>query len=119
MVKQAPHCGHHQIGFTATEHQLRRLLKASHYGHSHVAVGLGDGETIQYRISIPGGRFEVLLDYLEADPIRQMYVELVYMSIEDRKKLLNQYCRNCAKEIYSTDWSGKNYCDQCSPDPKD
>ncbi len=36
---------------------------------------------------------------------------------DDRKKALSGFCRECSRQIERPDWSGRNYCIDCSPDP--
>lgn len=42
------------------------------------------------------------------------------ISIEERQTVMKQFCRSCSIFLNGEkDWTGKNYCYICSPDPKD
>ena len=42
------------------------------------------------------------------------------MSEEDRQKVYDAFCRSCNTYIgEDKDWSGRNYCYMCSPDPRE
>jgi hypothetical protein len=87
---QAPHSGYHCIAFTATEHQLRQLLKASKFYHFHVAVYIDEKEDIVYNAHIAQGEKAYdLISYLESEHHR-LYTELLYMSLEDRAKIIEK-----------------------------
>ncbi len=45
---------------------------------------------------------------------------LTELSDEERQKIFRQFCRNCCTYLNGEkDWSGRNYCYMCSPDPRD
>jgi hypothetical protein len=47
-------------------------------------------------------------------------VELLRSLTEDeREEVLESFCRACHVPIDEPDWSGRNYCLSCSPDPRD
>lgn len=42
------------------------------------------------------------------------------MSLDQRLAVLNWFCRSCGACTTGTkDWSGQNYCNDCSPSSKD
>lgn len=47
----------------------------------------------------------------------ELLERLKALSEEDRQKLFEYFCRSCAVFIEESDWSGRNYCACCSPDP--
>lgn len=101
--QRAEHCGHIYIDFTATEHQLRRLLKASRFAHAHIQTILRDKEEIAHCISLaPGSTFNTLLEYLEGNRHQQIYLELMFSSCEENKKLFDKFCLTC--------FASKSYC---------
>lgn len=54
------------------------------------------------------------------DEAAKMALEaLSLLSDERRKKVLEKFCRSCAVPLESFDWAGRNYCDCCSPDPRE
>jgi hypothetical protein len=51
--------------------------------------------------------------------IKEMIRELSVLTDEQRRQIFNGFCRGCHKPIEHMDWSGRNYCDSCSPDQKE
>lgn len=87
---QAEHSGYHHIEFTATEYQLRKLLKANRFFNIHVAVHLTEKEEIVYSIHVSNGNVICnLINYLEGVDY-QLYTELLYMDVERREKILEK-----------------------------
>lgn len=57
------------------------------------------------------------------DPER-MVVDLLVTALTNlpeaaRLAVLRHFCRACGDPIDRPDWSGRNYCSGCSPDPGD
>lgn len=61
------------------------------------------------------------MDYSDLPQLSKDIVNLLIQeSSEARKEILKRFCRVCGKYVGSdTDWSGKNYCNECSPDSKE
>lgn len=39
------------------------------------------------------------------------------LSEKEKEEFFSNFCRSCHTVIDDLDWSGRNYCASCSPDP--
>jgi hypothetical protein len=53
------------------------------------------------------------------DKVKQAIELLCSMTEDEREKALENFCCACHTPIDGPDWSGRNYCLSCSPDPRD
>jgi hypothetical protein len=51
------------------------------------------------------------------DRIESAVAALRKLSQEERKEVLQKFCRDCLTPIPFGDWSGRNFCVMCSPGP--
>ncbi len=55
----------------------------------------------------------------ENDPVAQLVERLATLREEDMKRVLAFFCRSCGVRITGPDWSDRNFCYRCSPDPRE